>query len=308
MARHGRNFNVWERRWRARSGSTCTADATCDEEEGTMRTALRLTVAMVVLVLVGTLAGPGTAQGKPKVAFIYVGPVGDAGWTYQHDQARQYLEQTLGVETKFVESVPEAAEVARIQEPVIRQGVWAVNPAAKIKAVWTRTWYDAPKEKSAAKALLDAGADIVGQHQDTPSALQAAAEANRLGIGSESNMQRFAPSAYLTGTIWDWRQIDAGIIQGLMSGQFKSEDYYGGLVDKVVSLGPFNPQIPADVQALVEQRQKAIVAGTFQIFKGPLRDQSGKVRVAAGKTMTLVEILGFNWLLQGIEGQSPTAK
>src|SRR5436309_14837731 len=67
-----------------------------DEEEGTMRTAVRLTVAIVVLVLVGTLAGPGTAQGKHKVAFIYVGPVGDAGWTYQHDQARQYLEQTLG--------------------------------------------------------------------------------------------------------------------------------------------------------------------------------------------------------------------
>ncbi len=361
-----------------------------------MRTALRLTVAIVVLVLVGTLAGPGTAQGKHKVAFIYVGPVGDAGWTYQHDQARQYLEQTLGVETKFVESVPETAEVARVEEQFIRQGftvifatafgyqnfnvqvakkhpdvhiigigpaiglapnvktiygriwegryltgivagkmtkantigfvaahpittvvagvnafalgVWSVNPNAKIKVVWTRTWYDPPKEKSAAKALLDAGADIVGQHQDTPSALQAAAEANKLGIGSESNMQRFAPSAYLTGTIWDWRQIDAGIIQGLMSGQFKSEDYYGGLVDKVVSLGPFNPQIPADVQALVEQRQKAIVAGTFQIFKGPLRDQSGKVRVAAGKTMTLAEILGFNWLLQGIEGQSPTAK
>src|SRR5207247_2989438 len=111
-----------------------------------------------------------------------------------------------------------------------------------------------------------------------------------------------------TGTIWDWRQIDAGIVQWLMVGLCKSEDYYGGLVDKVGSLGPFNPQVPPDVQALVDQRQKAIVAGTFQIFKGPLRDQSGKVRVAAGKTMTLAEILGFNWLLQGIEGQSPTAK
>src|SRR2546427_10546466 len=83
----------------ARSGSTCTADATCDEE-GTMRTALRLTVAIMVFVLVGTLAGPGTAQGKPEGAFIYVGPAGDAAWTYQHYQARPYLEQTLVVETK----------------------------------------------------------------------------------------------------------------------------------------------------------------------------------------------------------------
>jgi basic membrane protein A and related proteins len=361
-----------------------------------MRTALHLAVAIVVLALMGALAGSGAAQGKLKVAFIYVGPVGDAGWTYQHDQARQSLEQTLGVETKFVESVPETAEVARVEEQFIRQGftvifatafgyqnfnlqvakknpnvrivgigpaiglapnvktiygriwegryltgivagkmtkantigfvaahpittvvagvnafalgVWSVNPNAKIKVVWTRTWYDPPKEKSAAKALLDSGADIVGQHQDTPSALQASAEVGKFGVGSESNMQRFAPIAYLTGTIWDWRQIDAGIVQGLMNGQFKSEDYYGGLVDKVVSLGPFNQQVPEDVRALVEQRQKAIVAGTFEIFKGPLRDQAGMVRVPAGKTMTLQEILGFNWLLQGIEGQAPTAK
>src|SRR5437899_1763912 len=101
-----------------------------DEEEGTMRTALRLTVAIVVLALVGTLAGPGTAQGKHKVAFIYVGPVGDAGWTYQHDQARQYLEQTLGVETKFVESVPETAEVARVEEQFIRQGFTVIFATA----------------------------------------------------------------------------------------------------------------------------------------------------------------------------------
>src|SRR5437867_12824089 len=83
-----------------------------DEEEGTMRTALRLTVANVVLVLVGTLAGPRTAQAKHKVALIDVGPVGDAGWPYHHDQARHYLAQTLELDTTFVESVPETAEAA----------------------------------------------------------------------------------------------------------------------------------------------------------------------------------------------------
>ena len=48
--------------------------------------------------------------------------------------------------------------------------------------------------------------------------------------------------------------------------------------------------------------------GSFQVFKGPLSDQSGKERVAAGKVMTLKEILGFNWLLKGIEGQAPPSK
>src|SRR3990172_9354023 len=261
---------------------------------------IRVLVILLVLALLAGVAGPTAAQTKPKVAFIYVGPVGDAGWTFQHDAARKHLEQTLGADTKFVENIPQTAEVARVLEQFYQQGykivfatafgyqqfavdvakkhadmyiigigpavvdlppnmkliygriwdgryltgivagkmtktntigfvaahpittvvagvnafalgVWSVNPNAKIKVVWTRTWYDPPKEKSAAKALLDAGADVVGQHQDTPSALQAAAEASKFGVGSESNMQRFAPAAYLTGTIWDWRQIDAGV-------------------------------------------------------------------------------------------------
>lgn len=362
-----------------------------------MRHGMRALVAVLVLSLLAVPTGQIAAQGKPKVAFIYVGPVGDAGWTFQHDQARKYLAQTLGAETKFVENVPQTAEVARVLEQFYQQGykiifatafgyqnfavnvakkhsdlhiigigpavvdlppnmkliygrvwdgryltgivagkmtktntvgfvaahpittvvagvnafalgVWSVNPNAKVKVVWTNTWYDPPKEKSAAKALLDAGADVVGQHQDTPSALQAASEAKKYGVGSESNMQGFAPEAYLTGTIWDWRAVDAAIVKGILNKRFKSEDYYGGLTDKMVSLGPMNANVPSDVVALVEQRKKGIMDGSFQVFKGPLADQSGKERVPAGKVMTLKEILGFNWLLKGIEGQAPPSK
>ena len=85
------------------------------------RDRIRVTAALAVVILLGGLVGVAAAQGKPKVAFIYVGPVGDAGWTFQHDQARSHLEQTLGVETKFVESVPETAEVSRVMEQFIRQ-------------------------------------------------------------------------------------------------------------------------------------------------------------------------------------------
>src|SRR5207237_7362125 len=157
-------------------------------------------------------------------------------------------------------------------------------------------------EKAAAQTLGDAGADVIAQHQDTPSALQAAAGGGRFGIGSESNMQRFAPAAYLTGTIWDWRGLDVSIVKGVMSGHFTSEDYYGGLVDKVVSLGPFNDKVPDSVRSMVQDRAKGIAGGTFQIFRGPLKDQSGASRVGAGKTMTLTEILGCDWVVRGIEG------
>ena len=62
-------------------------------------------------LLAGLLFAAASAQMAPediKVGFIYVGPVGDAGWTYAHDLGRQQLEDELGVETVIVESVPEA--------------------------------------------------------------------------------------------------------------------------------------------------------------------------------------------------------
>lgn len=59
-----------------------------------------------------------------KVAFVYVSPVGQAGWTYQHDQGRIEMETVLGrrVKTTVVESVPEGADAERVLRDLERQG------------------------------------------------------------------------------------------------------------------------------------------------------------------------------------------
>ncbi|MEE3255259.1 MAG: BMP family ABC transporter substrate-binding protein, partial [Chloroflexota bacterium] len=49
-----------------------------------------------------------------KVAFVYVAPIGDLGWTWAHDQGRLMMEEELGVETAFVEMVPEGPEGERV--------------------------------------------------------------------------------------------------------------------------------------------------------------------------------------------------
>ena len=71
------------------------------------------------------LAAPALAQDDPtRVGFIYVGPVGDGGWTYQHDQGRLALEEEFGdsVETVFQESVPEGADAERAITQMALQG------------------------------------------------------------------------------------------------------------------------------------------------------------------------------------------
>lgn len=58
-----------------------------------------------------------------KAGFVYVGPVGDAGWTYAHDEGRKEMEKLPFVEpSTFIESVPEGAESARVINGLVRRG------------------------------------------------------------------------------------------------------------------------------------------------------------------------------------------
>ncbi|ABY39552.1 BMP family ABC transporter substrate-binding protein [Brucella suis] len=80
---------------------------------------------MVIATVAGfMLGGAAHAEEKLKVGFIYIGPPGDFGWTYQHDQARKELVEALGdkVETTFLENVAEGADAERSIERLARAG------------------------------------------------------------------------------------------------------------------------------------------------------------------------------------------
>ena len=326
-------------------------------------------------------------------AFVYVGPVGDAGWTYRHDQGRQCLEAETGIATAFVESVPETPDVANVEQqfleaghdlifatafgyqPFTQQvaqqnpdkhffgitptvapadnilnyygklwdgryltglvagamtesniigfvaaqpiptviaginaftlGVREVNPDAEVRVVWTLSWYDPPAEKQAAVALVEAGADVIAQHQDTPSPVQGAAENGAWAIGSESDMTSFAPERYLTGTIWDWCPFYVQAVEMVKDGSFKPGEFYGGLDDGTVSLAPLNDAVPADIKAMVEEKQQGLIDGSFDYWAGPLQDNEGNEVVAAGQTLSIDDINGMGWLVDGVVGKIP---
>lgn len=80
------------------------------------------TIAAIALSLSASTAF--AAMDKVKACFIYVGPIGDFGWSYQHDQGRLAVEKALGdkVETAYLESVPEGADGERALERFARSG------------------------------------------------------------------------------------------------------------------------------------------------------------------------------------------
>lgn len=68
------------------------------------------------------LTAAGIASAETKVGFVYVGPIGDHGWSYQHDQSRLAVEKELGVKTTYVESVPEGADAGRVIRQLAADG------------------------------------------------------------------------------------------------------------------------------------------------------------------------------------------
>src|SRR5229473_2579549 len=172
-----------------------------------------LIAATAVMLTAGASMFGASAAEKLKVGFIYLGPVGDFGWTYQHDLARQALVKEFGdkIETTYLENVSEGPDAERSIEQLVRAGNKLIfttsfgymDPTLKVakkypnvhfehatgfkrdKIMWANTWFDPGKEADAAKALLDQGADVVMQHTDSPAAMQIASERGKLAFGQD---------------------------------------------------------------------------------------------------------------------------
>jgi basic membrane protein A and related proteins len=353
--------------------------------------------------LLGATAASTALLGRPhilraadpfKAGFVYVGPIGDAGWTHQHDIGRRAVEEALGdkVKTTYVESVKEGPDSERVirelaasghgivfttsfgfMNPTIKvakdfpdvkfehatgyqrtdnvatynirfyegryiqgviaarlsksgivgyigsipipevvmgmnsfmQGMRSVRPDGKIKIVWINGWYDPGKEADAAKAMIDQGADMIAQHTDSAAPLQVAQERGVQGFGQASDMIQFAPKAQLTSSIDFWNPYYVERVKAAMDGSWKSGDVWGGLSAGMLVMAPYL-NMPDDVKAAAQAAEDGIKSGQITIFKGPIKDQDGNLKVQDGQALSDGDITGMNWLAEGIEGKLPS--
>lgn len=182
-------------------------------------------------------------------------------------------------------------------------GVRSVNPNAVVKVTWTNTWYDPAKEKEAAISLLDQGVDVIGQYQDTTAAQQAAEERGAFSIGSDLDMSASAPKANMTSAVWNWGTYYVQAVQSVIDGKYKSESYWGGIDTGIVDIAPLTKNAPEGAQAKIDEAKAKMVDKSWDVFTGPIKDQTGAVKVAEGQKMTDEELLSFDWLVEGVEGQ-----
>ncbi|MDA8611022.1 BMP family ABC transporter substrate-binding protein [Alphaproteobacteria bacterium] len=192
-------------------------------------------------------------------------------------------------------------------------GLRSVNPKAEVSVIWVNSWYDPVKEADAAKVHIAEGADILAQHTDSPAMLQTAQKAGVHGFGQSSDMKAFAPKAQLFSSVNNWGPYYISKIQQMMDGKWSTgegPDHWAGntwlgMSDDYLVLSPFE-NMPADVAKAAEKAAADVKSGKIKIFTGPIKDNAGKLRVPAGKTLNDGELFQtLDYYVDGISGKIP---
>jgi basic membrane protein A len=177
-------------------------------------------------------------------------------------------------------------------------GAQEVNPDVTVQVVWTSTWFDPPKEGAATQSLIDAGADVVAMHQDSTAPGTTAEAAGVKWVGYNTDMEEFAPGAWLTAATWDWGPYYLATAQQVIAGTWQSDFFYGDMAGGMVTLAPFGESVDQTTQDAITSRQAEIIGGTFAVFPDPIINQGGE-------SQPLGDIFIMDYFVKGVVG-SPT--
>ena len=158
-------------------------------------------------------------------------------------------------------------EVNRLMHAFM-EGAREVNPKVKFTVSFIGSWFDPPKAKEAAFAMIDKGADVL--YAERFGVSDAAKERGKLAIGNVINTQPQYPATVVASALWNMEPTIGAALAKVKAGQFKNEDYGQYSLMKVkgaelAPLGTFEGKVPADVMAKVRAKERAILDGKFTV-------------------------------------------
>ena len=147
-------------------------------------------------------------------------------------------------------------------------GALEVNPKIEFSVSFINSWFDPPKAKEAAFAMIDKGADVL--YAERFGVSDAAKEKGKLAIGNVINTQAQYPDTVVASALWHFEPSADRAIKLVKEGKFTAEDYgqYSMMKYKGSSLAPlgtFEKKVPADTVAKMKAKEKAIVDGKFTV-------------------------------------------
>jgi simple sugar transport system substrate-binding protein len=191
-------------------------------------------------------------------------------------------------------------------------GARSVNPSAATRVVFTGDWVLPVREAEASSSLADQGVDVLTGHTGSPRVIVQIAE--RRGIfatGYQFDQSPMALHGFLTGAEWAWGVVYRRYAELIHSGHSVIDGSIprrmtGTLKDEFYRLSPFGPAVTAEKRGAIARARQRLLDGSLTVYRGPLRDNSGKIVIPAGKTIPVVDPVldTMDWLVEGIQGEA----
>ncbi|HWF73923.1 MAG TPA: BMP family ABC transporter substrate-binding protein [Solirubrobacteraceae bacterium] len=269
---------------------------------------------VVDTVAAGTLFTNACGQ-FPKADCIEVGPAGsypNATLQYPPNVSGVYhqfwnLEYVMGIVAGLMTKSNTVGFVAPYKLPAIigsadafELGCQKVNPACKEKLIVTNDYFNPPAATQAAQTLVNAGADVLHGWTDDPSFCEVAQKRGVRAIGEFLDYRSVCPTAFVTSALWDYGPFYLKEMKLLVSGKWTGHRMtllpLGGGAD----VAPWGNNVPAKVKAAATTVEHQIEGGKNP-FVGPIYDNTGKLRVPAGTSLSPAFLFNkWTWYVKGI--------
>ena len=186
-------------------------------------------------------------------------------------------------------------------------GARSVNAKATTTVIFTGDWSMPVKEAEAANSLIDQGVDVLTMHVDSPKVIVETAERRGAFVtGYHANQSALAPKGYLTGAEWNWGKVYSDYVAMIQGGKPWPHLLRGGLKEGFVKVSPYGKAVAAGTKKKADAAKAKFMAGTMVIYKGPLKDNTGKVVIPAGteEKQTDIALEKMDYLVEGVVGKT----
>ncbi len=183
----------------------------------------------------------------------------------------------------------------------------SVNPKITVQVVFTGGWSNPVKEAEAANSLIDQGIDVLTCHVDSPKVVVETAEKRGIySCGYHANQAKLAPKGFLTGAEWNWSKVYLDYAKMIAGGEKIPNLIRGGFKEGIVKSSPYGKAVSAKAKAHADKVRAQFMAGDFVVYKGPIKDNTGKTVVPQGKAygQTDIWLESMDWLVEGVIGST----
>jgi simple sugar transport system substrate-binding protein len=185
-------------------------------------------------------------------------------------------------------------------------GARSVDPKITTQLIITGDWSLPVKEAEAAQSLIDQGVDVLTCHVDSPKVVVETAERRGVFVcGYHANQATLAPKGYLTGAEWNWLTPYTSHVKDAQAGAPMVNFLRGGLKEGFVKTSAYGKAVSEAGRKNADAVKARMMKGDFVIFKGPLKDNTGKTVIDAGvaQQQTDVVLEQMNYLVEGVIGK-----